>query len=143
MPTTEQITIKCGASVDPSWRVLRSNGFTGPIADEILTDAILRRLNTERGAFWSDPDYGLRVSDYLLEGMTNEAIERIAIDVQLEITKEERVQSCNVTPSTSGTLPFLFLDLLITIVTEENTEMVFTLRINEVTTDVLTPGANT
>lgn len=142
MPTTEQITIKCGASVDPAWRVLRSNGFTGPVADEILTDAILRRLNTERGAFWSDPDYGLRVSDYLLEGLTSEAIERIAIDVQLEVTREERVQSCIVTPTTSGTLPFKFLDLLIEIVTEENTEMSFTLRIDEVTTDVLTPGAN-
>ena len=143
MPTTEQITIKCGASVDPAWRVLRSNGFTGPVADEILTDAILRRLNTERGAFWSDPDYGLRVSDYLSESVTNESVERIAIDVQLEITKEERVQSCKVTPTTSGNLPFKFLDLLIEIVTEENTEMVFTLRIDEVTTTILTPGANT
>jgi len=143
MPTTEQITIKCGASVDPAWRVLRSNGFTGPVADEILSDSILRRLNTERGAFWSDPDYGLRVSDYLSESMTAEAIERIAIEVQLEITKEERVQSCNVTPKISGELPFKTIDLLIEIVTEENTEMTFTLRIDDVSTDVLTPGANT
>lgn len=143
MPTTEQITIKCGASVDPAWRVLRTNGYTGDVADEILTDAILRRLNTERGAFWSDPDYGLRVSDYLSESVTNENLERIAIDVQLEITKEERVQSCTVTPTISGELPFKFVDLLIQIVTEENTEMVFTLRIDEVSAYILSPGANT
>jgi hypothetical protein len=143
MPTTEQITIKCGASVDPAWRVLRSNGFTGDVADEILSDAILRRLNTARGAFWSDHDYGLRVSDYLLASITADDIERIAIEVQLEITKEERVQSCKVTPKVSGELPFKNIDLLIEIVTEENTEMVFTLRVDEVSTDVLTPGANT
>ena len=99
MPTSEQVTIKCGASVDPSWRVLRSDGYVGPTADEILQDAILRRLNTGRGAFWSDPDYGLMVNDYLLEGVDATALQRIAIEAQQEIQKEERVSLVTVTPA--------------------------------------------
>lgn len=142
MPTTEQVTIKCGETVDPAWTVLRADGYIGPVADEIVQDAVVRRLNTKRGTFWSDPDYGLLVSDYLLEGVDVAGLERIAIEVQQEILKEERIQAVTVTPKTTTKPPLYTIDLDVAITTDTNSEMQFTLRVDKVSTAVLSPGAN-
>jgi hypothetical protein len=58
--------------------------------------ALARRLITPRGGLFYDPDYGLDVRDYLGAGLSDAELQALTGAVQLELEKDERVESCSV-----------------------------------------------
>lgn len=99
------------------------------------------RLSTKRGVLWTDPEYGLCISDYLNMGLTQDALVRIPFEVQAQLELDERIQSVEVSPriSNPGTGKVrIILDLVIT----RKTGDVFplSLSISDLTVELLTQG---
>jgi len=138
MAGTKQVTIRAAEKVDNMFRVLTSNSPDDSVAREILANALVRRLNTRKGYFWTDPQYGYMVSDTINEGMTAETIGRIPYQIQQEIEKDERVQACTVEVVSIGG-PFdarkMVVDL--TVVPNRVGPFSLTLGISEVNTQVM------
>lgn len=83
-----------GESIDIS-----SPLFRRTVDDEtILGQALEMRLDTRRGTYWDDPDYGLQVDDLLNAGLTPDAIVQYSAAIKAECEKDERVVSVAVTP---------------------------------------------
>ncbi|MFO0588842.1 MAG: hypothetical protein U0441_14930 [Polyangiaceae bacterium] len=64
----------------------------------ILAQALNMRLDTEKGTYWDDPDYGLSVSNYENAGLTSESLAYVASAIKSECEKDERVSSAAVDP---------------------------------------------
>lgn len=143
MATNTQITVRASNTVDSMFRLLRSYDPADLIAREILQNAIVRRLSTPRGTFWTDPDYGYDVVDLVNEGLTNDGLARIPLEIKQEISKEERVRSCEVeVTELSGSIDSKVLKVKIYIVPNTIGPFTFTLEINNVTIKTLTGNAN-
>lgn len=141
MAKITQITVKANSTVDSMFRLLRSFDTTDVIAREILQNAIIRRLSTKRGTFWMDPNYGLDVVNYVNEALTNDALARIPIELKQEISKEERVRSCQVEiTELSGPIDSRVLKVKIYIIANEIGPFNFTLAIDSLTVKALTGG---
>lgn len=59
-----------------------------------LGQALAHRLSTPRGGLFYDPGYGTDIRAYLNEAMTAAKAAQLQADVQNELLKDERVQSC-------------------------------------------------
>lgn len=108
----------------------------------ILTQAVLMRLNTKRGSDWSDPEYGYAISDLVNEGLSQENLARIPVEVALEVEKDERIASCTAVVSSIRSTPSgaaILLSLVITPV--DGPSFSLTLSINDVSVELLTRGA--
>lgn len=62
-----------------------------------LGNALARRLTTPRGALLSDGGYGSDIRRYLNAGLTPALLERVKSEVAAEVSKDDRVQSPDVT----------------------------------------------
>lgn len=73
-------------------------------AEQILAEAILRRLDCPRGGLPDDPNYGYDVRGDLNRGMTTDEIRALAGRIRNEVEKDDRVDSVvvTVTPSSTG-----------------------------------------
>lgn len=122
-----------------------SSPFFARLADDdrILAQAVYMRLTTRRGTYFTAPDYGLAVTDYVLEGLTNDALERIPYEVKAQLELDERIAGATVTATKTPTEIrggyALILD--ITIMKRKGTPLALTLGVSEVTVEVLTRGA--
>lgn len=77
-----------------------SPAFRRLTGDEaVLAQAITLRVQTRRGTYWDDPDYGTLVDDYLGAGLTSDALALVAAELKAEVEKDERVSSAAVIPS--------------------------------------------
>lgn len=78
--------------------------FRRLIGDEaVLAQALTMRLDTRRGTYWDDPDYGLMVDDLTNAGLTRDAVVSVAGAIKAECEKDERVSSAAVTPTVEQT----------------------------------------
>lgn len=68
-----------------------------PMSPAAIGDALLRRLVTQRGALWDDPDYGWDIRGRLNTGMTQAELDTVARQVRAECTKDPRVSDVIVT----------------------------------------------
>jgi phage baseplate assembly protein W len=68
----------------------------------ILAQALEMRLSTRRGTYFDDPEYGLDLEDFLLDGVTPARVARLGAEIGQEIEKEERVESASVTSTSTG-----------------------------------------
>lgn len=71
-------------------------------ADQVVAEAILRRLSTPRGWFSWDPSYGLDLRMMLNASMTDETVALWRREIANECEKDERVLSANVSISRIG-----------------------------------------
>jgi phage baseplate assembly protein W len=62
-----------------------------------LGNALARRLTTPRGALVSDAGYGTDIRRYLNGGLTAAQLARVKSEVAAEVSKDDRVQSPDVT----------------------------------------------
>lgn len=67
--------------------------------EAILSQALYMRLDTRRGFYWDDPDYGLSADDLLNAGLTSDALESLSAAIKAECEKDERVSSAAVVPN--------------------------------------------
>jgi len=68
----------------------------------ILQQALEMRMQTKRGYYWDDPEYGLLIDDYLNEGLTQDALVRVASEIKAQCEADERVNSAAVTPNVTA-----------------------------------------
>lgn len=71
--------------------------------EAILSQALYMRLDTRRGFYWDDPDYGLSVDDLLNAGLTSDALVNLSAAIKSECEKDERVSSVTVVPAVNQT----------------------------------------
>ncbi len=75
-----------------------------PFSTRALAEALMRRLDTPRGALVGDPNYGYDLRAALNRGVTEQDVRAIAANVRAEIEKDDRVDfaAVTVTPSADG-----------------------------------------
>lgn len=71
--------------------------------EAILSQALYMRLDTRRGFYWDDPEYGLSVDDLLNAGLTSDALVNLSAAIKSECEKDERVSSVTVVPAVNQT----------------------------------------
>jgi hypothetical protein len=99
--------------------------FFGPLvadatrtADQrIRVQSVGMRLDTATGTFELEPEYGLALSGYVLEGLSSDALARMPFEVGAQLELDDEIASTLVTP-TATRLPSgraaLTLGILIT-----------------------------
>jgi len=88
-----------GTSVDT-----RSPTFA-PLTDDaqILAQWVALVLETQTGIYWSAPETGASIRNYILRGMTAEAFAAIPAEVSAAIRQDERIADVDVTASNTFT----------------------------------------
>jgi phage baseplate assembly protein W len=105
----------------------------------ILAQAVYRRLNTKKGSLWTDPTYGISVQDYVLAGLTTDALARIPAEVQAELEQDERIGSAAVTATRTRTEAGGYaLELTITITPKTSGTFSLVLAVSELSVQILT-----
>lgn len=89
--------------VDPVWGI--ASGYAN------LARALLRRLSTDRGGLFYDPDYGYNVTDLLNAGMTPRQRAKAQQDITAEVRKDERVRSPRVVLTYNAAFQSLTIDV--------------------------------
>lgn len=114
-----------------------------PLTDdrEILTQAILLRLQTRRGTYWTDPEYGLALTELLSEHLTASELARLPSRVQAELEKDERIASVAVEVEPSGPLNARRVVLRMTVTPAAGPTFPLVLSVDQVSVEVLTKGA--
>ncbi len=74
-----------------------------PQSTRAIAEALVRRLDTPRGALIDDADYGFALKSYANRGVTRAELLSLADRVRLEVTKDDRVSTATVTVTSSGT----------------------------------------
>lgn len=69
---------------------------------QVVAEAAYRRLTTPRGMLLEDPDYGRDVREYLSMEMTDANLARVPGELRNEVTKDDRIESCDLTQNASG-----------------------------------------
>jgi len=111
------------------------------VDQEILLQAIFMRLNTRRGKLWTDPNYGLLLTDYLQAGVTLADLDRIPFEVRDEVEKDEdRIDSAEVVAKISGAATGAKLLLHFKVSPKTAEPFSFTLAVDEVTVEILSTG---
>lgn len=70
---------------------------------QVVAEAIYRRLTTPRGMLLEDPDYGRDVREYLSMEMTPTNLARVPGEIRNEVMKDDRIESCELTSTITGT----------------------------------------
>ncbi len=96
---------------------------------QALAEAILRRFQTQRGALWYAPDYGLGLTRFVNASM---AVSSIGSAVEREALKDERVNNASALVTRNG----VDLSIELTIVDDEG-PFTLTLAANETTVTLL------
>lgn len=110
-------------------------------ATVILGQAIEMRLSTQRGTLWTDPEYGLPLSDYVNEDLTQQKLIRIQSEVRSEIEKDERVNSATVKATAVSGAKGLSLRLEMQISPSNAPSFPLTLDITDLTVSKFAQGA--
>lgn len=76
----------CQFDVTPGWDTLAADD------PKIVTNAVLRRLITERGSLLDDPDYGLDLRKRWHQAMSRQKREALALEIVAEARKDDRVE---------------------------------------------------
>jgi phage baseplate assembly protein W len=120
---------------------IRSPFFARLTDDQaILAQAVLMRLQTARGTLWTDPTYGLNVSDYVNADLTPDEVARLPLEVKAELEKEERIAAVTVAPkfSRSSSGVKLYLDVRVT--PSATKEFSMTLAVTDLSVELLLRG---
>lgn len=107
---------------------------------DVMAQAIVMRLSTERGTYWTDPAYGLAVIGYVNAGLTPEDIARIPAEVEAQLELDERVVNAAVEATITGPITARRIRLDIRIETDEDDTFELTLSVSELTVEVMTKG---
>lgn len=98
-----------------------------PASTRAIAEALVRRLDTSRGALIDDPDYGLDLKIYCNRGVTADDLLALAERVRLEVTQDDRVSSAAVSVTGDGSA--LAVEIRVTPDDPETGEFSFTLAI--------------
>jgi phage baseplate assembly protein W len=107
----------------------------------ILAQACELRLQTKRGTYWSDPEYGEAVTEYVNEHLTADSLARVPGRVQAELEKDERIASVDVEATLDGPVTARRIRLTIRITPLQGTSFAMVLLVSEVSVEVLTKGS--
>lgn len=108
---------------------------------DILSQAIVMRLSTARGTLWTDPDYGLLLTDYLNEGLTADALARLPLEIQAQIEQDERITSVTAEVATTQGERGVRLTVALFVTASDGTTFPLTLGVDALGVEILTRGA--
>jgi hypothetical protein len=117
--------------------------FFAKLTDDqaILTQAILMRLNTARGTYWADTEYGLALSNYINDGLTLDKLATIPREVQSELEKDDRVAGAFVRADLANGPMGVSVTMTIQITPVEGKKFDFTIAASAVTVELITVGS--
>jgi phage baseplate assembly protein W len=103
----------------------------------LLAQAVARRVSTPRGSLFSNPNYGIDLTDFLNDGLTVNNVNSIAPIVDAELSKDERI----ISTATTCTLVNGVMNVAI-IVTDADGPFLLVLAVSDVTVSIIQgPGA--
>jgi phage baseplate assembly protein W len=102
-----------------------------------LVQAAYMRLTTEAGTYWTDPDYGLDLSDYVNEDIDETRLQTIAVEVKAQLERDDRIATARVTATISGPLDSTALVLAIGVEPVEGEPVTFTVRFSDLQAEIL------
>lgn len=119
-----------------------SSPFFKRLTDDkrILTQAIILRLSTRRGVYWASPDYGLDLTEYVNEHLTEDKLVALSTDIKSEIEKDERIATATVNLTMTGGLGSVAIIAEIGIEAADGESFSLTLSVNDLTVELLTRG---
>lgn len=106
--------------------------ITGP---RVVAEACLRRLTTRRGSLSYDPDGGYDLTDLLNEDLSASDLRRHELAAELELEKDDRITSADVTLTLDAAT--FTLSVRITGTLSNGAAFAFTLAISQVSAAVL------
>lgn len=115
------------------------SGFTEVTGINVFAQSILCRLTTPFASVAGCPNDCLDVRSYLGAGIKNDDVQRIQSEVQTQVLRDERAQSCNVRASYDTVAKSLTLVIRITCAAGPFT---MTLAVSAVTVELLNLSAN-
>lgn len=117
--------------------------FFRPLRDyaAILRQAVFLRLSTERGTYWDDPEYGLDLTNFVNEAMTQTRLAQISTEIKAEVEKDQRIATAVVTTRVGGSSGSVRLDITIQFTDDRGDEHDLTLAVSDLTVEMLTRGA--
>ncbi|KYG11405.1 hypothetical protein BE21_57485 [Sorangium cellulosum] len=105
---------------------------------QMLIQAAIMRLSTERGTYWNDPEYGYDITEAVNDAFDSARLLALQTDVKAELEKDERIESAIVTVRTEegngGTVVYLDIELY---PVGEDEPLRFTLSVNDLTLELL------
>lgn len=101
--------------LDPAFRPISGQ--------QVLAQALMRRLSTPRGALPFNPDDGLDLNDWLHRGIDTTTLYRLKNAVKAECEKDERVYAVAVSLSPSARLDALTIRIQVEPVTGQEFSM--------------------
>lgn len=104
----------------------------------ILVQALVLRLSTARGTYWDDPEYGLDLTVYANEGLTEDRLATIGLEIKAEVEKDERVSSAEVDLISTSNASGVVLEAAIRVTPTGEEDIEFKLAITDVTVELLT-----
>jgi hypothetical protein len=81
-----------------------------------ISEAIVRRLDTPRGALVDDPDYGTDLRGFLNRGATAAELNALSDKVRAEVQRDDRVRSATVSLRMSEATRTLRVDIAVALV---------------------------
>jgi len=93
--------LSCVTDVTPDW------AETDPNSPEGIVEATIRRWTTPRGALIDDPNYGYDLRAYCNRGVSSAELRTLALALEAEASKDDRVDAIDVTLTTTRTARML------------------------------------
>lgn len=98
--------LSCTDDLDPNARELDG--------EQLVAEAIYRRLTTPRGALIDDPDYGLDVRSFLHKALTPSELQSIAGRIRTELLKDETIDDVQSSVTAAAGGQEIFVNLIVT-----------------------------
>ena len=121
---------------------IRSRTFRRLTDDQrILVQAVIMRLSTKPGTYWTDPAYGFPLSDLVNAGLTQDALARVPGQVKAQLELDERFASVAVEASTRQLANKSWVIVIeITFTPSRGPAFSFTVAASALSVDLLTGG---
>ncbi len=114
--------------------------FAPITGQQVLVEAVMRRLETDRGSLPFAPDYGIGIRSWLNESLTQRRVDELVAMVISECLADERIGAADVAASWSRPTETLKLTIAITPADGVVPAFQLVLAVTAVTIDVLSLG---
>ena len=114
--------------------------FAPITGQRVLVEAVMRRLETDRGTLVFSPDYGIGIRSWLNESLTQRRLDELSALVIGECLADERIGTADVTTSWSQPTESLKLTIAISPADGVTPPFQLVLAVTSVTIDLLSLG---
>jgi hypothetical protein len=114
--------------------------FTPISGQRVLAEAVMRRLETDRGTLVYDLDYGIGIRSWLSRSVTSSQLEELRSQIELECMADERVAAADVKMTWQREANALTISIALTPADGVTPPFRLVLQVTAVTLDLLSLG---